>query len=48
LDLDVVWGGEWGQSTMGVLDGVKIVEWEGALLGVNVGHPIVTNEDFLA
>jgi len=29
-------------STMGVLDGVEIVE-EGAVLGVNMGHPIVTN-----
>jgi len=25
---------------MGVLDGVKIVEWEGAVLGVNVGIPL--------
>ena len=31
---------------MGVLDGVKIVEGrEGAVLEVNVGHPIVTNVD---
>jgi len=29
---------------MGVLDGMEIVEGEGAVLGVNVGHPIVTNE----
>ena len=28
---------------MDVLDGVEIVEGEGAVLGVNVGHPIVTN-----
>ena len=28
---------------MGVLDGRGvIVEWEGALIGVNLGHPIVT------
>jgi len=26
----------------GVLHGVVIVEWEGTVLGVNVGHPIVT------
>jgi len=28
---------------MGVLDGVVIVEGEGAILGVNVERPIVTN-----
>ena len=28
---------------MGVLDGVEIVEGKGAVLGVNVGHAIVTN-----
>jgi len=28
---------------MGVLDGVEIVEEEGAVLGLNVGHPIVIN-----
>jgi len=26
---------------------VKIVEWERAVLGVNVGHPIVINRDLL-
>jgi len=30
---------------MGVLGGVEIIEGEGKL-GVNVGHPIVTNGDF--
>jgi len=30
---------------MGVLDGVTIVEGEGAVLGVNVGRPIVTDWD---
>jgi len=30
---------------MGVLDGVVIVEREGAVLGVNVGHTIVTDKD---
>jgi len=29
---------------MGVLDGVEIVKGEGAVLEVNVGHPIVTND----
>ena len=33
---------------MGVLDGVEIVEGEGAVLVVNVGHPIVTSGDFVA
>ena len=28
--------------------GVEIVEGEGAVLWVNVGHPIVTNADFVA
>jgi len=30
---------------MGVLDGVVIVEGEGAVLGVNLGRPTVTNGD---
>jgi len=33
---------------MGVLDGDGDRQREGAVLGVNVGHPIVTNEDFAA
>ena len=48
MDLDAVWGGEWGRSTNGLLDGVAIVEIKGTVLGVNVGHPIVTNRDFVA
>jgi len=32
----------------GVLDGVKIVEGEGTDLVINVGHPTVTNGDFVA
>ena len=28
--------------------GVETVDWEGAVLGVNVGHPVVTNGDFVA
>jgi len=31
---------------MGVLDGVEIVEGKGAVLGVNLGRPIVTNGAF--
>jgi len=30
---------------MGVLDGVVIIEGERAVLGVNFGHPIVTDGD---
>jgi len=33
---------------MGVLYGVDIVKWEGTVSEVNVGHPIVTNGDFVA
>jgi len=33
---------------MHVLDGVVIVEGEEAVMGVNLGHPIVTNWDFVA
>jgi len=33
---------------MGVLDGLVIVEGERAVLGVNLGHHIVTNWDFVA
>jgi len=28
--------------------GVEIVEGEGIVLGINVGHPVVTNGDFMA
>jgi len=31
---------------MGILDGVVIVEEEGAVLGLNLGHTILTNGDF--
>jgi len=33
---------------MGVLNGVEIVEGKEQFLGVNVGHPLVTNGDFVA
>jgi len=33
---------------MGILDGVVIVEEQGVVLLVNLGCPIVTNEDFAA
>jgi len=31
----------------GVLDGVVVIKGEAAVLGVNVGHPIVTNGAFV-
>jgi len=40
-------GGECDGQGMGVLDGVVIVKVEGAFFRVNLGHPIVTNEDFI-
>jgi len=33
---------------MDVLDGVEIAEGKGQFWGVNMGHPIVTNGDFVA
>ena len=33
---------------MGILDGGGYRRWEWAVLGVNVGHPTVTNGDFVA
>jgi len=38
----------WVGRGMGVLDGVVIVKGEGAVLGVNLEHPIVANGDFVA
>ena len=46
--MDAVWAGELGRARINVLDGVEIVEGEGAVLEVNVGHPIVTTGDFVA
>ena len=48
MDPDTVWGGEWGQSRMSVLDGVVIVEGEGAVMGLNLRRPIVTKGVFVA
>jgi len=33
---------------MGVLDGVVIVKEEGTVFGVNLGHPVVINGNFVA
>jgi len=42
-------GGEWGQSRMGVLDGPGGDHRRGKVsFGVNVGHLIITNGDFVA
>ena len=38
-----VWVVSWVIQGTYILDGVVIIEWEGAILGVNVWHPIVTN-----
>ena len=35
-----------GRGT-GLLDGLEVVEGEGAVLGVNVATPIVINADFV-
>jgi len=50
LDLDAVWGGIGVGRGMVVLDGdgMEIVDRKGAVLVVNVEHPIVTNKDFVA
>jgi len=37
VDPDAVWGGEWGRLRIGVLDGVDIVEGEGAVSGDEFG-----------
>ena len=33
---------------MGVLNEVEIAQGQGAILGVNLGHPIVISGDFVA
>jgi len=48
LDPDAVWDGEWGRSRDRCSRWVVIVEGEGAVLGVNLGHPIVTDRAFVA
>ena len=44
MDPDAVWDGEWRRRR--VLDGVVIVEGEGAVLWVNLGRSIVTTGTF--
>ena len=41
--MDAFWDDEWNGY---ILVGVVIVEGEGAVLGLNLGRPIVTNGDF--
>jgi len=47
LYLDAIWDGEWGRSRGGCIRWVEIVEKDGTVLGVNVGHSTITNEDFV-
>ena len=42
LDPDAVWGGEWGRSRDGCIRWGGDRRREGAILGANVGRPIVT------
>ena len=46
FNLDAVWGGR----SAGSKDEASrwIAPWQGSILGVNVGHPIATNRDFVA
>jgi len=45
---DTIWDGEWGRSRDGCIRWGGDVEGEGAVFGVNLGHPIVTNGDSVA
>jgi len=42
------WDGEWVGRGINVLDAGGDCQREGAILGVNLGHPIVTNGAFVA
>jgi len=41
--IDAIWGGGWGRSRLGVLEGDGDQRRGGAIVGINVGHPIVNN-----
>ena len=46
MDLSAIWDGEWGVGSVEgcvYYMGVVIIEGEGAVLELNLGHPIVTN-----
>jgi len=48
MDPDSVWGGEWGRSRDArVLDGGGYCQKGRGSFGVNIGHTIVTNGDFV-
>jgi len=47
LDLDAIWGSEWGWSRVGCIRWGGDHQRDRAVLGVNVGHPIVTNSEFV-
>jgi len=44
IDLDAVWGGEWGRSRYGFIRWVEIVEGVGAASGVDVEHLSYCNQ----
>jgi len=48
VDPDAVWDGAWDWSSDGVLDRGGDRRREMGSLGVNLGHAIVTNKDFVA
>jgi len=47
LDPDAIWSGECGRLSDGCIKWVVIVEGEGAVLGMNLRLPTVTNGDFV-
>ena len=46
MDPDAVWDREWGQSNDGSIRWGGDRRREGAVLGVNLGRPTVTNGDY--
>jgi len=46
MDPDAIWYGEWDQSRDGFIRWGGDCRKEGAVLGVNLGCPIVTDGDF--
>ena len=48
MDPDAVWDGKWGRSRDGCIRWGWWSSKRKGSLGVNVGHPVVTNGDFVA
>jgi len=46
MDPDAIWDDEWGQSRDGCFRWSDRQRGRGSF-GVNLGHPIVTNKDFV-